>query len=75
MPQAGGQTKRLLKIMLDTALLLLSAQLPSEATLTLLSLSVGESALAKLIMRPTGGSRDLEHRAGEEGSVRMAQPC
>lgn len=44
--------KRLLKTMLDMALLLLSAQLPSEARLTLLNLSVGESALAKLIMRP-----------------------
>lgn len=57
--------KRLLKTMLDMALQRLSAQLPSEASLTLLNLSVGESALAKLIMRPNWWQQGLE-RTGLE---------
>lgn len=55
----------LLRTMLDMALSLLSAQLPSEATLTL---PVGESVLAKFIMRPNWRQQEprstgLERRA------------
>lgn len=57
--------KMLLRTMLDMALSLLSAQLPSEATLTL---PVGESVLAKFIMRPNWRQQEpkstgLERRA------------
>lgn len=74
--------KMLLKTMLDIALSLLSAQLPSEATLTSLNLSVGESVLAKLIMRPNWRqqgprSTELERRAlsGWPSLVKSINSC